>query len=140
MGKREKIVSEAQALAVDGQLNLTEVRREHKSLYAKIAQVFDSVDEFKEAMKPVECVYAKYRRQPKARSDKHFPAIDLSLRNLLALERMIELRLNYPLERIALQYNVSKQAVHQLEEALREAHKHSIDVSTFEIYNQNTTN
>jgi hypothetical protein len=139
VGKKDKIVLDAQALAVDGKLNLTDVRHLHKSLYSKITTVFESVDDFKKAIQPIECVYTKQRKPYKQRFDKHYPVVDLSLRNLLAFEKMTELREENPLERIAEKYGVSRQAVHQLEEALREAQKHRVDVSSFQNYNQNTT-
>jgi hypothetical protein len=139
MGKKEKIVEDAQVFVIDNQLNLTILRREFKSFYMKIAAVFDNIEEFKEMMKPVVCVYDKYRMPPRVSMERYMPEIkSLTLRNKLALEKLSELRAKHTLEEIAMQYNVTRQAVHHLYDVLIKAEEQTVDVSTNQIYNQNT--
>jgi predicted DNA-binding protein YlxM (UPF0122 family) len=139
MGKKEKIIEDAQALVVDGKLNLTILRREFKSFYMKIAAVFDNIEEFKEMMKPVECIYERYRMAPRNTYERYLPQINSkTLRNQLALDKLEELRSEKTFDQIADFYGVSRQAVHYLYDALLKAQQETVDVSTNQIYNQNT--
>lgn len=119
--KRELIIDAALKYAVDGKLNLTELRQQNKSLYVRICAVFENIDDFKRAVEPIVCFYNR-RKQPEVeRSDKHLPAVDIaSLRNELAFQKLIELRETNTLEQIASKYGVTRQAVHQLHNVLSE--------------------
>jgi hypothetical protein len=119
--KRELIVDAALKYAVDGKLNLSELRQQNKSLYVRICAVFENIDDFKRAVEPTVCFYSRRKQKYVERSDKHLPAVDIaSLRNELAFQKLFELRKEQTFEQIADHYSVSKQAVHQLHEVLSE--------------------
>jgi hypothetical protein len=138
--KRDKIVEAAKQFIHDGQLNLSKLRRENISLYVRICAVFDSIDDFKELIKPIECVYVKERtNRNKVRYDTNLPDIEnRSLRNLLAFEKLSELHNVMTYEQISSKYDVSKQAVHELHKRLNEFfHSRLTDTNAID-YNQNT--
>ncbi len=138
--KRETVVEAAKNFVSDGQLNLSNLRKENISLYVRICAVFDSIDDFKESMKPIECVYAKERaNRNKVRYDTNLPDIEnRSLRNLLAYDKLSELCQNMTYEQIATKYDVSKQAVHELHKRLSEFFNSRLTDTNAIDYNQNT--
>ena len=139
MGKKETIIEHAKGLAVDGKLNMTMLRKEYRSFYMKIASVFDSVDDFKNMMKPIECYHERYGVAPVRNIDTYSPQINaVSLRNKIAYEKLMELRTHYTFEEIAEKYNVSRQAIHSLVESLKKVFRDNIDEGNKQNYNQNT--
>jgi hypothetical protein len=113
----------------DGKLNLTELRVDDASLYTRICMMFESMEEFKKEILPIECHYDKKANYvAKKKNSNYIPTLQTkSLRNELAFQKLNELRQTNTLEQIAEQYDVSKQAVQQLFDSLKDFYEMYID-------------
>lgn len=114
----------------DGKLNLTELRIDDTSLYTRICSLFESIDDFKKTIEPIECFYDKRANYVAKKKDSiHIPTLQTrSLRNQLAFEKLSDLRQSYTFEQVAEKYSVSKQAVQQLFDNLKDFYELRIDV------------
>ena len=113
----------------DGKLNLTELRVDNSSLYTRICGMFESIEEFKKEIAPIECFYDKKANYvAKKKNSAYIPTLQTkSLRNELAFQKLMELRKVQTFEQIADHYGVSKQAVSQLFDSLKDFYETYID-------------
>jgi uncharacterized protein YerC len=118
MTKKERFLEKAKNYAEDGKLNLSLLRQVDLSLYNGICFYFDGIKDFKEAIKPVECVYekSKYKKKPDDIVKVNFET--KTLRNLFAHDHINILRQTMTYEQIATKYGVTKQAVQRLDQSL----------------------
>jgi hypothetical protein len=138
--KREQLIDAAKEYIADNKLNLSTLRKENNSLYVRICAVFDNIDDFKNAIAPIECVYSKDRAERRTfRSNAHILGVEIvSLRNELAYEKLVELRETMSYEQIAKRYGLSKQGVYDLYVRLSEQYEKRLTEMLDVNYNQNT--
>ena len=129
MSKKQSLVENAMLYVKDGKLNLTELRVDDSSLYTRICTMFESIEEFKKEIAPIECYYDKKANYVAKKKDSvYIPTLQTkSLRNELAFQKLAELRRTKSFEEISEQYNVSKQAVQQLFDNLKDFYEYYID-------------
>ena len=129
MSKKQHLIEQALTYAKDGKLNLTELRIDDTSLYTRICSIFESIEEFKSLVAPIECFYDKKANYVAKKKDSaYIPTLQTrSLRNELAFQKLMELRKDKKLDEIAEMYNVSKQAVQQLFDNLKDFYQTYID-------------
>ena len=129
MSKKQALLDNAMLYVKDGKLNLTELRVDDSSLYTRICTMFESIEEFKKEVAPIECYYDKKANYVAKKKDSvYIPTLQTkSLRNELAFQKLVELRKSKTLEQIADDYKVSKQAVQQLFDNLKDFYETYID-------------
>jgi hypothetical protein len=129
MSKKQALIDNAMLYIKDGKLNLTELRVDNSSLYTRICGMFESIEEFKKEIVPIECYYDKKANYvAKKKNSAHIPTLQTkSLRNELAFQKLMELRKVQTFEQIADHYGVSKQAVSQLFDSLKDFYETYID-------------
>jgi hypothetical protein len=118
MNKREQLIDMVRQYVEDGRLNLSSLRVVDKSLYTRICSVFESMSDFKEAIKPIECYYQKNIYTKKSDSVVRVTFETKTLRNRFAYEHINMLRKTMTYEEISSKYSVSKQNVQQLHQSL----------------------
>lgn len=129
MSKKQALIDNALLYVKDGKLNLTELRIDDNSLYTRICTMFESIEEFKKEIAPIECFYDKKANYVAKKKDSvYIPTLQTkSLRNELAFQKLMELRRDSTLEQIAENYGVSKQAVQQLFDNLKGFYEQYVD-------------
>jgi len=129
VSKKQSLVENTMLYVKDGKLNLTELRVDDNSLYTRICTMFESIEEFKKEIAPIECFYDKKANYVAKKKDSvYIPTMQTkSLRNELAFQKLSELRKTQPFEQIAERYGVSKQAVQQLFDNLKDFYQEYID-------------
>jgi hypothetical protein len=129
VSKKQHLIEQAMNYVQDGKLNLTELRVDDSSLYTRICSIFENIDEFKKEVAPIQCYYDKKANYVAKKKDAtYIPTMQTrSLRNELAFQKLAELRRVHSFEEIASTYNVSKQAVQQLFDNLKDFYHTYID-------------
>lgn len=129
MSKKQALIDNALLYVKDGKLNLTELRVDDNSLYTRICTMFESIEEFKKEIAPIECFYDKKANYVAKKKDSvYIPTLQTkSLRNELAFQKLAELRKVQTFEQIADHYGVSKQAVSQLFDNLKDFYQEYVD-------------
>ncbi len=121
MNKRELMIERAkQFIDEEGKLNISVLRDEDHSLYVRICQIFDGMEDFKKAIQPIECTYNNDKKKNQGKKF-YFPTVDsASVRNQLAFEKLYELHdeQQHTYDQIAEKYGVTRQAVHILYKSL----------------------
>jgi hypothetical protein len=129
VSKKQALIDNALLYVKDGKLNLTELRVDDNSLYTRICTMFESIEEFKKEIAPIECFYDKKANYVAKKKDSvYIPTLQTkSLRNELAFQKLAELRKVQTFEQIADHYGVSKQAVSQLFDNLKDFYQEYVD-------------